>query len=377
MYTTPSPCVYHAHPESCTCCASTSLVELETTVRNALKMTAVQSRYFKDLVVEREKILTVLIKNDTGQMQGRINRVMDCCAYPRVMATKFDCPVLVVGRCKDRMCPRCARHNAWVMSKRLEEIMSRMNSRRMITFTLRHREGSLKSQIDRLMLGWRKIRKTGLWKEHVHGGIYSLEVTYDQDNRNWHPHLHVIVEGHYFDQKCLSKLWEKVTGDSPVVDIRSVKSIKQTGRYISKYVTKPDEVAKWNDDILYEYMMAIRGRRLFHAFGCLHNIKTTEKEDKLIQREGCGYTSIAVMVMGYQRGVVECIRLWAFLKFAPKQWRIAFGIDDDVPGMHDSEVETLDMKQLSDLLDAATWVLRPNYTPTIPKPKPIPTLWTD
>ena len=98
------------------------------------------------------------------------------------------------------------------------------------------------------------MRKTLTWRDHVEGGIYSLEVTYDEVNRNWHPHLHVLTQGTFFDQKMLSTLWKTVTGDSPVVDIRAVKSKKHVAKYVSKYVTKPDEVATWDDDVLWEYM---------------------------------------------------------------------------------------------------------------------------
>lgn len=352
-----------------------SLVELETTVRTALEMTAAQSRFFKEFAGEREKILTCLVWNDDGNLTKRIKRVSLCCAFPRIMATKFDRPVLIVGRCKDRMCPRCSRHNAWQMSVRLDEIISKMNTRRMITLTLKHLYGSLKSQIDRLMDNWKKIRKTSTWKSHVDGGLYSLEIKYDDVNKCWHPHLHVIVEGVYFDQKILSDLWKKVTGDSTIVDIRKVESSKRIGNYISKYVTKPDEVAAWSMDILFEYMMAIRGRRLFHTFGCLHKVKVTTEKEKTEEAKGSGYTSIGNLIKGLNDGVVECISLFAQLKFAPKQWRTAFGIKDDVPGLHDSEIESFDAKQMHDLLDAATWVLRPAYKPCIPPKIKPPTLF--
>jgi len=376
MYTTPKPCCYHAHSESCTCRASSSLVGLETSVRNALKMTAPQSRFFRDMETERERILRCLIANDDGKLEGRIVRVSRCCAYPRVIATEFGEPVLSVGRCKDRMCPRCSRHNAWQMSEKLNTIMSRMTSCRMITLTLKHRRGSLKGQIDRLMLGWRKMRKTLTWRDHVEGGIYSLEVTYDEVNRTWHPHLHILTQGTFFDQKMLSGLWKTVTGDSPVVDIRAVKSKKHVAKYVSKYVTKPDEVATWDDDVLWEYMQAIRGRRLFHTFGCLHNISVKDEKRTIKEKIGRGYASIGVLCRRLTSGCEHAAMLFAYLQHAPKTWRLAFNIEDLTPGLKMSECNSMDNATLDDLLWNATYAIeRPPPPP--PKKKPRPGLFDD
>ena len=81
-------------------------------------------------------------------------------------------------------------------------------------------------------------------------------------------HLHVIAEGAYLPATELSAAWHKITGDSFVVDVRSLKSGKDAAYYVSKYVTKGTSVAVWhNIDTAQEWVTATKGVRICSTYG--------------------------------------------------------------------------------------------------------------
>lgn len=51
------------------------------------------------------------------------------------------------------------------------------------------------------------------------------------------PHLHILGRLPYVHQSVLSE-WMKELADSPIVDIRAVRSVRKAALYVSKYVTK-------------------------------------------------------------------------------------------------------------------------------------------
>lgn len=66
-----------------------------------------------------------------------------------------------------------------------------------------------------------------------------IRVTENTDNGR--QHLHMIFRGSYIEQKYLSYLWAQIH-NSPVVDIRAVRSRyrdkKRVANYLAKYMTK-------------------------------------------------------------------------------------------------------------------------------------------
>ncbi len=353
----------------------TSFIALETKVQLAMKMNAPQSRFFRGLTVERETIITCMIQHDDGSLERRINRLIRCSSAPRAMLFEDGSAGLSVGRCKDRMCPRCARTNAYQCSMKLSQIMRKMSSKRAITLTMKNGRGSLKEQINKLMGNWKEVRRANTWKDRVKGGVYSLEVTYNPSSKSWHPHLHLIVEGEYFPQKELSQLWQHITGDSPIVYIQAVHDSEKMGRYISKYVTKPDEVASWPSEILWEYMKAIKGRRLFHTFGTMHNIKLKDEHEKQKELPKFCLAPIHRLIEGNKAEISECVFLFAELANAPKRWRQAFGIRDLLGDNDNTHITDLDTVEVGRLLYEATKRLDRTYKPPRPPPIPILTLF--
>ncbi|MDF1881490.1 protein rep, partial [Sulfurimonas sp. MAG313] len=117
------------------------------------------------------------------------------------------------------------------------------------------------------------------------GGVHSFEFTNNQ-GKGWHPHVHsIVLLDKYIDQKALSEEWEKITGDSKIVDIRKIttgkdgtmiKGLLEVFKYALKFSTLELE-----DN--YHAYQTLRGQRLQSAYGCLWGVKVpeTDMEDPL------------------------------------------------------------------------------------------------
>jgi len=102
----------------------------------------------------------------------------------------------------------------------------------------------------------------------MQGGVFFTELTLNDRTKLWHPHLHVLFEGRYIPQKLAAKQWLKATGDSFIVDIRTVSTSKGAAFYVAKYASKALSSRVWKDSSrLQEAIITLYGRRTFSTFG--------------------------------------------------------------------------------------------------------------
>jgi hypothetical protein len=257
---------------------SSVLASPETTVSPTLERPREASGPRRSSVHGR--IVHALGASGDGTLRRRAGRIDGCCKTPAIFVTDEGLPKLVMGCCRDRMCPRCQRLRGRECTRKTMALVQGMNSARFITMGLKDDGRSLKHRMDRLAKGFRKLRANPWFKSNVTGGVYGIEVTRGKHGKHWHVHLHIIAEGSYLDQKTLSEAWLKATGDSPVVHIKAVHDRGAQARYISEYVSKPQDIHGWTDRDLAEYAIALHGRRLLHTFGTLHGKKVEPAEPR-------------------------------------------------------------------------------------------------
>lgn len=258
--------------------SSASLDALETTVQTRRVQTRAQVCIHKPWEAAREKIAQALIESTDASLSKRGDRIDDCCAYPQVAVTSKGKPALVLQCCKDQLCPRCQQHRGNEAARKIAGYVRQMNAPRLITLTLKHRKQPLKAELDRLHAAFRELRKQPIWHHKVKKGVYAIETTKNLQTARWHVHVHIICDGEYFDQKQLSNVWKKITGDSHVVHIEAVHDRDKAARYVATYVAKPANVEAWSHDAIREYAVALHGRRLLHTFGGLHGVAIDERE---------------------------------------------------------------------------------------------------
>lgn len=120
------------------------------------------------------------------------------------------------------------------------------------------------------------------------GGLYSYEVKRGRNSGTWHPHVHAVWLCD--SAPCpftLSREWERITGDSMIVDVRPFKCVEAglvtddaTAETILDVVGSDLlEVVKYAckfadmslEDNLHAYRV-LRGARLIGSFGCLRAV---------------------------------------------------------------------------------------------------------
>lgn len=243
----------------------------------------------------RAKVFGAMVRNHTSDRKQE--RFVNCGANLWLevrddgKAARLRCE-----KCRDRCCVPCGGDRAATIVENLVQ-HTEGKDMRLLTFGLRHSRTPLTNQIDRLYRSFAELRRRVDWLARVKGGAAFLEVKLSATDGLWHPHLHVLLEGAYFDQKLLSRMWHEVTGDSSIVHITRISDLGHAAKYVTKYVTKPLDASVFaSDATLDEAMIAMRGRRLCLTFGTWRGFRLTDVED-----DGHVWTSVGGGWTLYQR----------------------------------------------------------------------------
>lgn len=228
--------------------------------------------------------------------------------------------------CHNRHCEPCNRAKANLLAANLRDrLQQRPDGRyRFITLTLKHTDRGLRDQIDKLYACFKKLRNTQAWKESQHGGVAILEVKWQPDSRQWHPHLHIIAEGGFLKQSDLSGEWLNCTGDSHIVDIRQLSSGKDAAHYVAKYVSKGTNDAVWTDpEARQEWITAMKGTRTAATYGTWRGFKLLKvnKDEKVWKKIGSLNYIVREAVAGqpWAQGMLSALN--SELKYDPHKKR--------------------------------------------------------
>ena len=160
-----------------------------------------------------------------------------------------------------------------------------------LTLTVRNVAGDdLGVALDEMAEGLRRLCLYKKFKDAVTGWYRALEVTYNPQTAEYHPHFHVLlmVRGDYFDRKRAwyipqeewEALWQRALGVDykPRVDIRAVNGragaemserTRKALAEVTKYAAKPQDIYQLSDDgahipahIAGTLHTALSGRRL-------------------------------------------------------------------------------------------------------------------
>jgi hypothetical protein len=192
------------------------------------------------------------------------------------------------------LCPFCAGIRAskaiQKYTERVDEVLKKNRKLKpvLITFTVKNgadlgeRSSHLIKSFRTLLKRRRDYIKKGRGFNEfckINGAMYSYENTYNEQTKEWHPHLHMFaLLDDWIDQEELSQYWHSITGDSMIVDIRRVKKEKGLGyskaaAEVCKYALKFGDLSVQNT---WEAFKVLKGKRLSGAFGSLWGVKIPE-----------------------------------------------------------------------------------------------------
>lgn len=265
---------------------------------------------------------------DAGAPDSRLTAWDGCGACAWVLQSSDDPSRyrLACHRCHDRFCEACSAEKRRRIVRNLSEKLTerfalpsprhRFTGLRFLTLSLKSADAPLREQLTRLYSCFGKLRHRRSIAKRLRGGIAFLELTINPKTRLWHPHLHVVFEGDYIDQKGLSALWLSITGDSFVVDIRALNSPARSASYVAKYASKALSPTVLSDaERLSEAVSALRGLRTFNTFGSWSSLGLSDQPP--LDGDWVAVSSLPQLLDRANRGDLEARAILRTLKGAP------------------------------------------------------------
>jgi len=181
--------------------------------------------------------------------------------------------------CKNRFCPICswrkARKDALALSVQMEYVKQE-HKKDFIFLTLTAPNVPAQDLNDEIRIynkAFKKMVERKEVKTVVKGYVRKLEVTYNKERNDYHPHFHVLiaVNKSYFNdvKQYISRdrwleLWQQATGDPTItqVDVRKVR--KNNGKEVSeiaKYVGKDSDYLM-NEQVFEAFYKSLKGKQL-------------------------------------------------------------------------------------------------------------------
>lgn len=215
--------------------------------------------------------------------------------------------------CKNRVCPICNRINTAHLYNGYKKPLSELEDPYFVTLTAPNVDGAeLKTRIKKYGEVFRSILKHHVKIKKPMTGIKKFECTINEERMDFHPHLHVIIDGKE-NAESLVKEWMKSFPDAKIdaQDIQKVTKSKfenallELFKYFAKFFNKEykkDKSGHYVKDkrgrkipvltedgkmlihlpdiqMLDQMLCAMSGLRVFQPFGNIRKVKDFTDED--------------------------------------------------------------------------------------------------
>ena len=219
----------------------------------------------KDRNWRGRKILSLKLADifeELGYKKSLIERIQSCGDVLRFIRREDGSLKLYQAYfCKNKLCPMCnwrrSMKYSYQTSRIVDEAIKQSPKGRFLflTLTVKNVPGiELNNTISQLTQSFDRLFRRAKVKKNLIGYLRSVEVTHNEDDKTYHPHIHVLlmVIPSYFNSKdnyITHEEWGEMWSQSlkvdyvPMVDIRTVK---ETGKGLrgavletAKYPTKP------------------------------------------------------------------------------------------------------------------------------------------
>lgn len=214
----------------------------------------------KQLTRDLATLFRVLGRDDLA------DKALSCCTWLQYLATRDGRRQLHhINACKSRFCPICNKRKAKTMAVRLIKVLKKVREDHkgtqliFLTLTLENCTGDkLRETLDLLTASWKKLIDRRPVKRAIKGWFRAIEVTYNENEDTYHPHIHAIlvVEDGYFsrsgklylthDQWC--DMWRDClqVAYKPIVGIQSTYGKgKRSGKQVQNATAAALEAAKY------------------------------------------------------------------------------------------------------------------------------------
>lgn len=193
------------------------------------------------------------------------DKALSCCTWLQYLAMNDGRRQLHhINACKNRFCPICNKRKAKTMVVRLLKVLEKVRIDHkgtqliFLTLTVRNCPGDeLRETLDLLTTAWVKLIRRRPFDRAIKGWFRAIEITYNEGEDTYHPHVHAIlvVENGYFKTSnglyLTQPTWERMWRESlqvdydPRVDIRSTYGKNKSGKQVKKATAAALEAAKY------------------------------------------------------------------------------------------------------------------------------------
>ena len=196
--------------------------------------------------------------------------------------------------CKNKLCPICNWRRSMKYSYQTSKIVDEAIKQEpkghflFLTLTVKNVEAkALNSTISQLTKSFDRLFKRAKVQRNLLGYLRSVEVTHNENDNSYHPHIHVLMMmrpsyfkgGNYISQKEWGNLWSQSlkVDYTPMIDIRTVK---ETGKGLrgavletAKYPTKPIKLDIENKQVVDDLYNGLYRKRQLGYGGLFKAIK--------------------------------------------------------------------------------------------------------
>jgi len=229
------------------------------------------------------------------EMYNRGERMNNCATWLKFATCEKDGYKKLVGAsfCRDRLCPMCNWRRSLLYTGQMIEMLHVAMERKKMrfifsTFTVLNVKGSeLKETLDMMFKGFKEMFDYKEIDKNIIGWVRNLEITYNEKDKTYHPHFHVLIgvapryfQKDYISQKKWTSFWQKACKLDyvPIVNVKAVKAKKEgqtienaaaeTAKYSVKDTDYIKESESETDEIIEVLATVLKGRRLI-GFGKL------------------------------------------------------------------------------------------------------------
>lgn len=198
--------------------------------------------------------------------------------------------------CKNKLCPMCnwrrSMKYSYQASRIVDEAIKQEPKGRFLflTLTVKNVEGeALNSTISQLTKSFDRLFRRAKVKKNLLGYLRSVEVTHNENDKTYHPHIHVLIMvkpnyfsgrgNNYITQKEWSDMWSNSlkVDYTPMIDIRTVKEkgkgLRGAVLETAKYPTKPIKLDIENKQVVDDLYNGLYRKRQLGYGGLFKTIK--------------------------------------------------------------------------------------------------------
>lgn len=272
-----------------------------------------QCKTEKDLIndtyKEKRKLAERMLNFANGRVSERTFEYMsECSTFIELIAThdKKHKKTLRSNSCKNRFCPICSWKKAQKDGMKIAVVMQAIKEEvnyefLFLTLTVPNVPAEkLDDEIREMSKAYNHLSKLKRFKQIAKGYIRKLEVTYNKDRDDYHPHFHILIavnrsyfnSRYYIKQSEWLEMWREVTGKVGIdengkdeivaLDVRKVKTGENETAYLemAKYSAKDSDL-NISQEVFDGFYKALKGKRLITYSGVFKEYAKKYDDKKL------------------------------------------------------------------------------------------------